>query len=135
MKTLQECKDEIARKHGDYEWRSKIYENGERMMEILWEEVVNLYASQFKSQEEGDKWVSVKERLPERVPGAAYSQVQCIVNKEYHWNRGDKSGVYHQIQILTFNHEHECWDGEDGDDYDCDINQVTHWKPLPSIPI
>ena len=80
------------------------------------------------------QWISVKERLPERVPGAEYSQVQCIVNKEYKWVRGQSAGVYYQIQILVFNHEHECWDTEDGDDYDCDINQVTHWMPLPEPP-
>jgi hypothetical protein len=81
------------------------------------------------------EWISVKDRLPERVPNKNYSQVQCLVNKRYDWKRGDNSGTYYQVQILTFNHEHECWDGEDGDDHDCAIDQVTHWQPLPSPPI
>ena len=51
------------------------------------------------------------------------------------WKRGDKEGYYYQTQILVFNHEHECWDGEDGDDYDCDINQVRHWAYLPAPPM
>lgn len=46
MKTLQECKDEVARNHGYDDWRSKIYENGDNMMEMLWEEVVKMYAKE-----------------------------------------------------------------------------------------
>jgi membrane-bound lytic murein transglycosylase MltF len=81
-----------------------------------------------------NEWILVKERLPDRVPNKSYSQVQCLVNKRYEWERGENSGVFYQIQILTFNHEHECWDGEDGDDHDCAIDQVTHWMPLPEPP-
>lgn len=68
------------------------------------------------------KWISVKEKLPERVSGRTYSQVPCIV---YH----DR-----EIRILVFNHEHMCWDQEDGDDHCCNIEDVSHWMPLPDTP-
>lgn len=104
----------------------------------VWNNFVHPLQKQLEEYRKGlstsQGWVSVNERLPERVPNKNYSQVQCLVNKRYEWKRGDNSGVYYQIQILTFNHEHECWDGEDGDDHDCAIDQVTHWMPLPPRP-
>jgi hypothetical protein len=98
------------------------------------QELKRAFLAGYEAAEKKQGWVAVSERLPERVPNKSYSQVQCLVNKRYEWRRGDNSGVYYQIQILTFNHEHECWDGEDGDDHDCAINQVTHWMPLPEPP-
>lgn len=79
-------------------------------------------------------WISVKDRLPERAENLAYSQVPCLVNKRYDWERHEQKGHYYQIQILVFNHEHECWDQEDGDDFDCEIERVTHWIALPEPP-
>ena len=67
-------------------------------------------------------WISVKDKLPDRQPNVSYSQVQCLV-------------IYKkEIRILTFNHEHMVWDDFDMDDYFCDINDVTHWMPLPEYP-
>ncbi len=69
-------------------------------------------------------WVKTSERLPDRVPGASYSQVPCLV-----WDTKFK-----EVRILVFNHDHECWDDEDGDDYECDIERCSHWMPLPQGP-
>lgn len=68
-------------------------------------------------------WIKTSDRLPERIPGVSYSQVRCLC----YWPR-------HGVNILTFNHEHECWDDESGDDHACGINAVTHWMPLPPLP-
>jgi hypothetical protein len=68
-------------------------------------------------------WIKTSESLPERKQGAIYSQVPCLVF------------FRNQITILQFNHEHQCWDDEDGDDYCCDIESVDFWMPLPSAPI
>jgi len=67
-------------------------------------------------------WIKTKEQLPERKPKVRYSQVPCLV-----YYKGE-------VMILQFNHEHECWDGDDGDDYCCDIEEVEYWMPLPEPP-
>jgi len=67
-------------------------------------------------------WIPCKERLPERQENTRYSQVPCLVFKN------------NQVFMLVFNHEHECWDDESGDDYYCDIYDVSHWMPLPEPP-
>lgn len=72
-------------------------------------------------------WIPTAERQPERVPNQVYSQVACLVYRQY-----SKSS---QIEILVFNHEHECWDDSTGDDYECEIGRVSHWMPLPESPI
>lgn len=84
--------------------------------------------------DEKRQWIKTSEQLPERVTGKAYSQVPCLVYKRYSWKRGENSGFFYQIQILMFNHEHQCWDDESGDDHDCDISEVSHWMPLPEAP-
>lgn len=38
------------------------------------------------------------------------------------------------IEILTFNEYYHNWDTEDGDDYECDLEAVSHWMPLPEKP-
>lgn len=39
-----------------------------------------------------------------------------------------------EIKILCFNHLHECWDDESGDDYFCDVEDVEYWMELPEEP-
>ena len=81
------------------------------------------------------EWISVKDRLPERNTNERYSQVPCLVVHRQYWERGENKGHYDTVRILVFNHEHECWDSEDGDDFECKIEDCTHWMPLPSPPI
>lgn len=73
------------------------------------------------------EWISVKDRLPE-------TDGRCIVYKRYDWERGGTGGHFFVIEILSFNTHYQCWDDEDGDDYNCDIEKVTHWMPLPPAP-
>jgi len=68
------------------------------------------------------KWNKISERLPERVPNVRYSQVPCIVVR---------GGC---VEMLVFNHEHNCWDDSTGDDYECDINSVQYWMDIPEPP-
>lgn len=69
------------------------------------------------------EWIKLKDKKPEREPNVKYSNVPCLV-------------IYRgQVCILCFNHEHECWDDEDGDDYCCDIESIEFWQPLPKPPI
>lgn len=36
-----------------------------------------------------------------------------------------------EVRILTYNDYYKCWDTEDGDDYDCKLNSIEWWMPLP----
>ena len=36
-----------------------------------------------------------------------------------------------EVKILSFNHHYQVWDGEDQDDYYCDIDKIEYWMPLP----
>ena len=78
-----------------------------------------------------DAWVT-DGSLPERQPNTSYSQVACLVVK----NKVDRKGGKYlgDVQILVFNHEHQVWDGEDGDDFDCKIEDVYAWMLLPTLP-
>ena len=38
------------------------------------------------------------------------------------------------ISILCWNFTEECWDGADGDDYECDKEDVYAWMELPEAP-
>lgn len=44
--TLQEAKDQVAKKHGYDGWRLKIYENGDEFMEKIFNEAAELYAKE-----------------------------------------------------------------------------------------
>lgn len=65
------------------------------------------------------RWTRVEDGLPERRPDVAYSCVRCLVTRK---------GF---VSILCFNHEHEVWDDEECDDYECGIYEVEAWMPLP----
>ena len=69
------------------------------------------------------QWIKTSEKLPERLPNVKYSNPKVIV-----WYKGE-------VAMLCFNHEHECWDDEGGDDYCCDIESVEYWMPLPNKPL
>ena len=48
-------------------------------------------------------------------------EFQCLV-----YNRG-------QYQMLYWNCYYECWDDEQGDDYECDKDCVEKWEYLEHI--
>ena len=51
------------------------------------------------------EWIKTSEQRPPREPNVKYSNPKVIV-----YYKGE-------VTMLCFNHEHECWDDEDGDDY------------------
>ena len=56
-------------------------------------------------------WIKITERLPEE------DKRYLVMYKGY-------------VCILSFNSFHKCWDDEEGDDYECDIEAVTHWQEI-----
>lgn len=67
-------------------------------------------------------WIKTSDRLPEKTGNVSYEQIPClVVYKGY-------------VEILLWNCQDLCWDGNDGDDYECDPLDVTHWMPLPEPP-
>jgi len=60
-------------------------------------------------------WIKTSEQRPEREPNVKYSNPRVLVYTEG------------EVKILCFNHEHECWDDESGDDYYCDVEDVEYW--------
>ena len=67
-------------------------------------------------------WIKTSEQRPEKKPRLKYSDPKVLV-----WSEGE-------VMMLCFNHDHECWDDESGDDYYCDIEDVEYWMPLPEEP-
>lgn len=70
-------------------------------------------------------WIDIDEKHPE-------DGQRVLV-----WN-----SKYNDSSIQVFNEEYQCWDTEDGDDFEYaidEVNNVTHdlniryWHPLPSL--
>jgi hypothetical protein len=86
-------------------------------------------------EEKETGWIASSDRLPKKDESERYTQNLCLCRKRYQWKNEKKegSGIYFTIQLLQFNHTEQRWDNEDGDDYNCDIDSVTHWMPLPEF--
>jgi len=69
-----------------------------------------------------EPWISVDDRLPQSDES---NSVYCIV-----------FDVYWGVVVRPYNQAHNCWDGEDGDDYYTDAKggKITHWMPVPGSP-
>ena len=68
-------------------------------------------------------WIATKDKPHPNKPGlTSYEQVPCLVV------------TYGRICIRQWNCEHLVWDTEDGDDFDCQACEVSHWMPLPPVP-
>lgn len=68
------------------------------------------------------EWIKVTEKLPDLDQSEP-----CLVFDKHH----------HQIVVRVWNGYYSVWDDEDGDDYYTDAvgGKITHWMPLPKIPI
>lgn len=62
------------------------------------------------------KWKNINENKP--IDGA-----RVLVCDTY----------FQQVRILTYNEYYECWDGEDGDDRECDLDRCPYWTELPNF--
>ena len=69
------------------------------------------------------EWIATTDKLHPDKPGQRqYEQIPCLIVR----NR--------EILLRQWNCEHLVWDGEDGDDFYCKAEDVTHWMPLPPMP-
>jgi len=69
-----------------------------------------------------ENWIKTSEKQPDKKENVRVSQVPCLA---FYKN---------EIRVLYFNHTHECWDNEDGDDFECRIEDVEYWMLLPEKP-
>lgn len=66
-------------------------------------------------------WKATKDGVPEKSGKLNYEQIPCLVIHD---------GC---ITVLCWNCEDECWDDEEGDDYECDADEVDYYIPLSDI--
>lgn len=74
------------------------------------------------------EWNLTSEKLPQTD-----DQVACLVCR-HRENTRTKEKYLGDVEILVYNDYHHCWDQEDGDDYQCDIEGVYCWMYLPDKP-
>jgi|GEM_PF-2546942 len=67
-------------------------------------------------------WKQTSEELPIRPDNKRRPTTGCLVIR----NR--------QMELLYFDHDNECWNDSQDDDYKCDINGVEYWMMLPEFP-
>jgi len=69
------------------------------------------------------EWIATTDKLHPDKPGLQrYEQIPCLIVR------------HREILLRQWNCEHLVWDGEDGDDFYCNAEDVTHWMPLPPMP-
>lgn len=74
------------------------------------------------------QWVPTAERVPANPEGFPRNDhVPCLCA----W-RGENGGG--DLRILQWNAYYKVWDDADGDDFFCEVQEVTHWMPLPPWP-
>lgn len=65
-------------------------------------------------------WIKSSDKLHPDKPGIdRYEQVLCLIVRNG------------ETLIRQWNCEHLVWDTEDGDDFYCTAEDVTHWMPVP----
>ena len=77
-------------------------------------------------------WYFTEDQLPETN---GRKSVKCICEKRYERQGNDKLIVSYHTEVLCYDPRHKCWDDADGDDYNCDLNQVRRWTYLPYPPL
>ena len=68
------------------------------------------------------KWIPVSIGVPVPDIHDSSDHIHCLVVRN-----GD-------IELLAWNINHDCWDDADMDDYCCNLNDVTMYMPLYSLP-
>ena len=68
------------------------------------------------------EWISTAERLPEKPGLKNYEHVYCLIF------------INGEIELRPWNCEHLCWDRSDGDDFEFQPKEPTHWMYLPEEP-
>ena len=42
--------------------------------------------------------------------------------------------LWNEVRIQTWNENYQCWDTNDGDDYEFDMDVCLYWMELPEEP-
>jgi hypothetical protein len=75
-----------------------------------------LYNAGYRKQSE---WISVDERLPDKFGKyLTYRKSHCVS----------------YVDILDYDTNQSVWSFFDSDWGDCEVDDVTHWMPLPEAP-
>jgi hypothetical protein len=97
MKTLQECKDEVAKKYGYMTWKAFVsYEISKHATTSFWgflDEAAELYASQFKSEQYDSELKSIIDEALSFGYHAAKDELKGIPSNGY----GDK--FYEKVKL------------------------------------
>lgn len=109
MKSYDEIADEYANK------RLIGARTKELMKNPLFKDVAERYAQQRVNEVVGNKWVSVKDELPEDYS----SVIGCLKNKSVSYYNYSKSVGFFSLIVK------DGWQEK---------NPVTHWMPLPEPP-
>ena len=73
-------------------------------------------------------WVPTAERVPANPEGFPRNDhVPCLCV----WLGENVGG---DMRILQWNAYYKVWDDAYGDDFFCNVQEVTHWMPLPPWP-
>ena len=59
------------------------------------------------------EWIDVKEELPN--------------DDERYLCKDTYDG---EIKLLCYNPHYKCWDDSSGDDYYCNTERISHWRPI-----
>lgn len=72
---------------------------------------------------EAPTWFSTADEIyPQQIGNKLRETIPCLV-------------IYKGAILLRFwNFHYTCWDSEDGDDFFCNRDQVSHWMPAPDKP-
>lgn len=112
MKTLEQCKNEVAKKWGYVNWKHVQFDCMQ-LIDVYHDEAAELYASQFKQE-----WINVETELP-------FIDNAFLVC--------DKWGY---MSVCGFSPFNNSWYPKiDGNHPNWDSTAVTYWQPLPESPI
>lgn len=128
-KTLEACKDEVARKY-DFD----NFEDYKKFLGIYgWtEKMVNDIAELYSLSRNKEEWVSCEDRLPDLIAGKDYSENVFAIER----------GELRVMALVYINEDDQtagyiwanCYGDINGDAEMDDDYQVTHWQPLPIPP-
>lgn len=103
-----------------------LYEQTKKMLAMYQDELIPGFRKTIEEMEAKSKWISVKDRLPEKIT----NKVIVLCKNGY---RGFGHYENYKGKQTWYNLESDKpftdWDLED-----CESYEVTHWMPLPKPP-
>lgn len=148
MKTLQECKDQVAKDRRWSGFHEALVTGTEDELLLISDLAAELYASQYRqSSPEGEGWISVETRLPESnvwvlcigKTGPAFVGKYTKGHEIEYWD-DDYDGPYDEVEDKngTLYLKSGWYELEEQSHHEYDEmwmpRIVIHWMPLPSPP-